>query len=291
MQAEDSSSTKCCVQTASGSISYTENGTGSVALFVHGVVLDNRRWRLQLEALSDLRRVIAVDLLTHEDMGFVARQLSDKANVIMLGQFLSALEIDEVDLVGTGSGCGTAQIFAATHPERVRSLTLTDCVPHGDVPLQPPASFVGLVAAGHLRDSDDSMRSKGAVKHFSQISEAANGHPADSTNEALKTYVPRFLTSGQRTRDREQFVTVKSSEYTVAIVSLLKELNVPSLMVWNSDGVYFGVEWSHALRRLVPGTERRVEFEDAWIFFSDEDSADFDRDLRSFWQKVDREAN
>jgi pimeloyl-ACP methyl ester carboxylesterase len=42
------------VQTASGRISYTEQGAGPVALFVHGVLLNGHLWRHQLMELSDI---------------------------------------------------------------------------------------------------------------------------------------------------------------------------------------------------------------------------------------------
>ena len=41
------------------------------------------------------------------------------ANAVMLREFLDALNIAQVDLVGNDSGGGIAQIFAATFPERV----------------------------------------------------------------------------------------------------------------------------------------------------------------------------
>jgi len=56
-----SSSARHAVQTASGSISYIEQGTGPVALFVHGVLLNGHLWRHQLAELSGIRRCIAVD--------------------------------------------------------------------------------------------------------------------------------------------------------------------------------------------------------------------------------------
>jgi pimeloyl-ACP methyl ester carboxylesterase len=55
------------IDTPSGRISYTEAGSGPVALFVHGVVLNKHIWRRQLAGLSDVRRCIAVDLLAHGD--------------------------------------------------------------------------------------------------------------------------------------------------------------------------------------------------------------------------------
>src|SRR5580700_3760388 len=89
------------VQTASGRISYVEQGSGPVALFVHGVLLNSHLWRHQLADLSDIRRSIAVDLLAHGDTEIAPDQdVSVTANAKMLKEFLDALKIDQVDLVG-----------------------------------------------------------------------------------------------------------------------------------------------------------------------------------------------
>ena len=65
MRDNNSATTPRSVQTASGRISYAEQGTGPVALFVHGVLLNGHLWRHQLAHLSDIRRCIALDLLAH----------------------------------------------------------------------------------------------------------------------------------------------------------------------------------------------------------------------------------
>ena len=84
------------VHTASGRISYTEQGTGPVALFVHGVLLNGYLWRHQLEDLSDVRRCIALDLLAHGDTEIARNQdVSVTANAKMIKEFLDALHIDD----------------------------------------------------------------------------------------------------------------------------------------------------------------------------------------------------
>src|ERR1043166_5007246 len=122
MSSDQATATKRSVVTPSGRISYTQAGAGPVALFVHGVLLNSHLWRHQLAELSDMRRCIAVDLLAHGDTEITPDQdVSVTANAKMLREFLDALEIDRVDLVGNDSGGGIAQIFAALCPERVRS--------------------------------------------------------------------------------------------------------------------------------------------------------------------------
>src|SRR3984957_16843505 len=143
--------TKRSIDTPSGRISYTEAGSGPVALFVHGVVLNKHVWRRQLTGLSDARRCIAVDLLAHGDTEIEPNQnVSVTANANMLREVLDALRTDRVDLVGNDSGGGIAQIFAALNPNRVRSLTLTNCDTHDNWPPQAFKPFVEMVGAGGL---------------------------------------------------------------------------------------------------------------------------------------------
>ena len=83
--ANKSLSAKRSVPTASGRISYVEQGSGPVALFVHGVLLNSHLWRHQLADLSDIRRSIAVDLLAHGDTEIAPNQdVSVTANAKML---------------------------------------------------------------------------------------------------------------------------------------------------------------------------------------------------------------
>src|ERR1700739_1032599 len=116
------------VETASGRISYIEAGSGPVALFVSGVLMNKHLGRPQLSSLSDIRRCIAIDLLAHGDTEIDPYQdVSVTANALMIVEVLDALQIDQVDIVGNDSGGGSSQIFAALNPERVRTLPMTDC--------------------------------------------------------------------------------------------------------------------------------------------------------------------
>src|SRR5258708_26990211 len=113
------------VDTPSGRIGYAEVGSGPVALFVHGVLLNKHMWRYQLGALSDFRRCIAVDLLAHSDTVIAAAQdASVTANARMLKEVVDALHINQVDLIGNDSASGICQIFPAINPLTVRTLTL-----------------------------------------------------------------------------------------------------------------------------------------------------------------------
>ena len=103
------------VKTPSGQISYAEAGSGPVALFVHGALLNKHLWRHQLAGLSDIRRCIAVDLLAHGETEIEPNQnVSSAANANMLNEMLDALQIERIDLIGNHSGGGVVQIQTKT---------------------------------------------------------------------------------------------------------------------------------------------------------------------------------
>jgi pimeloyl-ACP methyl ester carboxylesterase len=287
MDEKKSSPIQHSIQAASGRISYTEQGTGPVALFVHGVLLNGHLWRHQLADLSDIRRCIAVDLLAHGDTEIAPDQdVSVTANAKMLKEFPDALNIDQVDLVGNDSGGGIAQIFAALYPERVRSLTLTDCDTHDNWPPAAFKPFLAMAAAGGLRGTLDAMLSDKSVYRSPQALGPAYEHPERLSDDSIEEYLRPLVRTEQRTRDLQRFLAAFDNKHTLAIEARLKRLRAPTLIAWGTDDVYFDVKWSHWLAENIPGTRRRVEFKGARIFFPEERWEEFNKELRAHWQAV-----
>ena len=272
------------IETPSGRISYAEAGSGPVALFVHGVVLNKHLWRHQLSGLSDIRRCIAVDLLAHGDTEIEPNQdVSVTANANMLREALDALGIDQVDLVGNDSGGGIAQIFAALNPNRVRSLTLTDCDTHDNWPPEAFKPFVEMVAAGGLSKMLNAMLADKSI--YRSLGALGPGYerPETVTDEDIEIYLRPHLRSEQRTRDLERFVGAFDHKHTLAIEPQLRRLKAPTLIVWGMDDVYFPVKWAHWLAEAIPGAKPPVELPGARIFFPEERAEAFNQLLRRHW--------
>jgi pimeloyl-ACP methyl ester carboxylesterase len=276
--------TKRSVATSSGRIAYAEAGSGPVALFVHGVLLNGHLWRHQLADLSDVRRCIALDLLAHGDTEIAPDQdVSVTANARMLREVIDVLGIDKVDLVGNDSGGGIAQIFAATNPSRVRSLALTDCDVHDNWPPEAFKPFLKMAAAGGLRGTLDAMLADKNVYRSAGALGPAYEHPDQVTDETIEIYLRPLVRTEQRTRDFQRFLAAFDSSHTVAVETQLRKLKAPTLIAWGTDDVYFDVQWSHWLAKTIPGTRKRIELEGARIFFAEERAVEFNRELRSHW--------
>jgi pimeloyl-ACP methyl ester carboxylesterase len=269
------------VETPSGRISYASTGSGPVALFVHGVVFNKHLWRLQLAGLSDIRRCIAVDLLAHGDTEIRADQdVSVTANATMLREVLDALKIDQVDLVGNDSGGGIAQIFAALNPERVRTLTLTNCDTHDNWPPEAFKPFVDMVKAGGLRDTLNAMLADKAIFRSPGALGPAYEKPETVTDEDIDIYLQPLVRTEQRTHDLQRFVVAFDNKHTRVIEQKLREFRSPTLIVWGTDDVYFPVKWAHWLADTIPGAKPAVMLEGARLFFLEERADEFNRLLR-----------
>jgi pimeloyl-ACP methyl ester carboxylesterase len=269
------------VETPSGRISYTEAGSGPVALFVHGVVLNKYLWRRQLAELSDIRRCIALDLLAHGDTEIAPDQdVSVTANAKMLREFLDALRIDQVDLIGNDSGGGISQIFAALNPGRIQTLTITNSDAHDNWPPEAFKPFVDMAIAGGLKDTLNAMLSDKAIFRSPGALGLAYEHPENVSDEDIEIYLRPHIRTEQRTRDLQRFVAAFDNQHTLAIEPQLRTLKAPTLIVWGTDDIYFPVKWAHWLAETIPGAKEPVELKDARIFFPEERAEVFNKLLR-----------
>ena len=126
------------VETRFGRIAYVERGSGAAALFLHGFPLNGFQWRGAIERLSSERRCVAPDFLA---MGYTevakGQSVGPDDQVAMLIALLDALAIPSADVIANDSGGAVAQLLVVRHPQRVRTLLLTNCDAEKDSP--PPA--------------------------------------------------------------------------------------------------------------------------------------------------------
>jgi pimeloyl-ACP methyl ester carboxylesterase len=267
--------------TPSGRIAFAEAGEGPVALFVHGVFLNGDLWERQVGALSDLRRCIAVDLLGHGESAFdmtAGTTLVEQAT--MLVELLDALGVDRVDLVGNDTGGAIAQLFAARAPERLRTLTLTNCDTHDGWPPPAFASTIEMARAGQLAPGMPAIAGEPTVGRA--ILANAFEDAAQVPDELVRSWLGPFLDPA-RAEWVQRYVASMDCGPTVAIEPELRRLETPTLVVWGTGDDFFDVKWSHWLAEAIPGTVRRVELPGARLFFPFERADELNAELRSFW--------
>jgi pimeloyl-ACP methyl ester carboxylesterase len=276
-----------------GRIAYVERGEGPVALFVHGVPLNGYHWRHVIDRVQHQRRCIAIDLmgLGYTEIG-PSQDVSFAAQARMIAEVMDALGIETIDLVGNDSGGAIAQIFAANHPERLRSLTITNADVHDG---WPPPQVLPIIerARNHtLAQVFEPLLANpnAARERFAQGGSGplfrSYADPAVLTNDVIRLYLEPLLSSEQRIRAFERYWLGFDNRQTMAIHDALKRLQVPTLIVWGLQDFFFDRKWAYWLKDTIPGARRVVEMGGARLFFPEDRPDALATPLLAFWNEL-----
>jgi pimeloyl-ACP methyl ester carboxylesterase len=273
------------LETPSGRIAYLERGGGPAALLLHGYPMNSFQWRGVLDDLADCRRCVAPDL---PGLGYSeipkGRDISFLAQAKTLAAFLSRLGIDQVDLVGSDSGGGISQVFAATYPARVRSLTLLNCEVHDTWPNEMSKQFFQLVSSRAIVQGFKAILQDNAVAQ-AQLNGVYEDVKAAATPETVKVYFEPLLASDLRSEQACQFALLETNRpQLMALAPQLKKLTAPAQVIWGMADTVFdakhSLEW---LRANLGGLKRVITVPRAKLYFQEEHPRLVTTLLREFW--------
>jgi pimeloyl-ACP methyl ester carboxylesterase len=272
------------VRTRSGPASYVDTGgPGRPALFVHGVGTSSYLWRHVIEELDGQRRCVTVDLPLH---GRTPAATDQDFTLPGLARFVAdccdALELTEVDLVANDTGGAVSQVFAAGHPERLHTLTLTNCEAHDNVPPKAllPAVLLarmGLYARIAPRLARDIPRARKRI--FGLTYQDVTRLPED----IVRAWVEPQLGTAEAARQSQRLLTSLHARDLLAVEPALARLQVPTLIVWGTKDIFFRRKWAYWLRDTIPGATEVVEIDGGRLFFPDERAAELTVALRRHW--------
>jgi len=112
-----------------GTLHYHEAGSGVPLVLLHGYLMGANLWDPVIQLLGGEFRCLAPEL----PFGAHASPMRPDADLTSAGvgrlvaDFLQALDLHGVILIGNDSGGAIAQVVAARHPERLCGLILTSC--------------------------------------------------------------------------------------------------------------------------------------------------------------------
>jgi pimeloyl-ACP methyl ester carboxylesterase len=103
---------------------YDEHGDGEPLVLLHGGIHAGEMFGAILPALSEGRRVIAVDLQGHGHTADIDRPLSPELMADDIAALIEHLGLEQADVMGYSLGGHVALRTAIQHPERVRRLVV-----------------------------------------------------------------------------------------------------------------------------------------------------------------------
>jgi len=272
------------VQTRSGPASYVDTGgPGRPALFVHGVGSSSYLWRHVIDQLDGQRRCVAFDLPLH---GRTPAAAGQDFSLPGLARFLAdgceALELTDIDVVANDTGGAITQVFAAGHPERLHTLTLTNCEAHDNVPpkMLLPAVLLarmGLLAPLATRLARDIPRARKRL--FGSVYQDIASLPED----IARAWLEPLAGTGASARQFQRLMTSLHARDLLAVELALARLQVPTLIVWGTGDRTFRLKWAYWLRDTIPGATEVVEIDGGRLFFPDERAGELTAALRRHW--------
>jgi pimeloyl-ACP methyl ester carboxylesterase len=266
-----------------GEISYLDIGSGPVALFVHGIASNAYLWRHVISAVAAQRRCIAIDLPLHGQSPVTAEQdLSLAALAANLEDFCEVLGLAGIDLVANDTGGAIAQIFAARHPERLATFTLTNCDTQDNMPPDAFRPLIELAAAGELAPIAVAMLADPDAAAQASF-EAVYEHLDRMDRDVIRSYLEPLFGTLDRARQFERLLTSLDDGDLREVAPQLKELTVPTLMVWGTGDTFFDVSAAYWLRDTIPGATGVVTVDGARLFFPEERPRDLVPHLERHW--------
>ncbi|MCI0476890.1 MAG: alpha/beta hydrolase [Anaerolineales bacterium] len=111
-------------QVAGQNIYYIARGAqGTPVVFIHGAAGNHLVWGMQVHALGEVARAVALDLPGHGRSDPPGRTSVEAYRDVIVG-LLDALGFDRAVIVGHSMGGAIAQTLALSHPDRVAGLGL-----------------------------------------------------------------------------------------------------------------------------------------------------------------------
>jgi pimeloyl-ACP methyl ester carboxylesterase len=271
-----------------GDVAYVDQGDAGdgapAALFVHGILVNADIWRNVMWDVAHMRRCIAPDLPAHGATPLPADECADLSLhglAAMLDELCEGLELAQVDLVANDTGGAVAQVFAARYPQRIRTLTLTNCDVHENFPPEAFRPFVDLAATGEFGPLVAAMAGDLVLARSEAGFGMGYAHPEELPDDLLASYLQPFV--ADQGRGLERLLTASSASELMAVEPLLAQLRAPVQVAWGTGDTFFEPRWAERLATVIPGVERVTLVPEAMLFWPDERATDLVPLLREFW--------
>lgn len=238
------------VRLARGTIRYREYGAGAPIVFVHGFLVNGELWRHVVPLLAGQSRCIVPDwpLGSHPVAMNPGADLTPRGLAAVVAEFLDALGLREVTLVGNDTGGAICQLVIAHHPERIARLVLTNCdaFEHFPPPLLLPFKWGGAVP-GFTAALTHALRLSPVRRLLYAALARRRPDPA-----VLEAYFAPLIRDRRVRRDVTKILRAVSNRATVEAARVFPAFRKPVLLAWGEDDPFFPIRDAERLQQAFP---------------------------------------
>jgi pimeloyl-ACP methyl ester carboxylesterase len=221
-------------------------GAGEPVVFLHGFPTSGHLWSDVVPLVPAGHRVVVVDLLGYGRSDRpLGRPVSLRAHADRMVELLDNLGINYACVVGHDIGGGIAQSLAVRHPQRVSRLLLVNSVGFGEWPTRDVKLARAMLSlTRHLPATWLlSILRKDLLRGYQDHERGAR---------SIELYVRPFASVEGRDAFMEHLLALDSSE-TTAVATRLKEIVVPTSIVWGRYDPFLPFALGQRLQQAIPG--------------------------------------
>jgi pimeloyl-ACP methyl ester carboxylesterase len=254
------------IELPQGTIGYSDTGTSEeVIVLLHGLLVGGAVWSEVVARLEREFRVIVPELpLGAHTIPLAPQADRSPAGIArLIADFLEALDLRDVTLVGNDSGGGLCQLVAVHHPERVARIVLTPC---DAFEVFPPALFKPLVWAARLPGGLTAYLQPLRLRPLQRLPIAFGWLTKRGIDAAVvDTWLTAYFGSAGVRRDVTAFVRAAKPRVMKEVGARLASFHKPVLVAWAPDDRHFKWDLAERLVEAFPNA-RPERIEDAYTF-------------------------
>ena len=234
------------IELPAGSIHYTACGTGPTLVFVHGVFVNGMLWRNVVPQLASRYRCIVptLPLGAHTTPMRSTADLSPRGLARLVADFLGALDLHDVTLVGNDTGGAICQLVIAHHPQRIARMVLTNCDAFENF---PPPVLRPLYAAAHVPGFCWTLAQLLRLPFLQRLFVASVAYRQPEREIVDAFFAPLRAQRGVR-RDLTAVITGVSQRETLAAAERFGSFAGPVLIAWGENDLFFPMRDARRLR-------------------------------------------
>jgi len=240
------------VELPHGTVYYQEFGAGAPVVFLHGYLMGAGLWTPVVRLLEGEFRCLIPELPFGAHPAPMRRGADLTAAGLgrLVADFLDALDLSDVTLVGNDSGAAVAQVVAARHAERLGGLVLATGDAFDNFPPKPFRPLIAAARAGTLTPLLAVLKARPARSLPTAYGWLTHGDlPHDLIDQWVAAY---FADNGVRNDLRRLTAALGDDDFMNQIATELGAFTRPALLAWAADDRFFPVEHARRLAAILP---------------------------------------
>jgi pimeloyl-ACP methyl ester carboxylesterase len=249
-----------------GTLHYHESGSGPPIVFLHGYLMGANLWDPVIQLLNGEFRCLTPELPfgAHQAPMRTDADLTTAGIARLVADFLQALNMRQVILVGNDSGGAIAQVVAARHSQHVGGLVLASCDAFDN---HPPKLFRPLITAarvGALAPLLAALKFRPVRSLPSAYGWLTHDQPP---HELIDGWIANYLADKDVRRDTRRLIAALGDDaFMGQIAAELTGFTRPVLLLWAADDKFFPLEHARRLAGTLPNARvELIEGSRTWV--------------------------